>query len=189
MRRHARPEEIHVLSGEGARGERPGVDHYELARSRKDRVDRHQQEHGVDTVITDQRRKRARDAGDRHVERLSAHCKVALGDRVTPLIVVRDDAERPSPLRLTDRAPVEAVDAWSASARIDRHDHAARPVGRRGHRRGAYELVRDRERGAWRNHLARKWRRVDAVVVDRQRIGERGALPFAASDLERRRSG
>ena len=66
VRRHTRPEEIHVLSGEGTRGERSGVDHHELARSRKDRVDRHQQEHGVDAVITDQRRERARDAGDRH---------------------------------------------------------------------------------------------------------------------------
>src|SRR6266545_2290356 len=66
MRGDARPEQVDVLAGERARGQGSRVDHDELARRWKDSVDRHQQEDGVDAVITDQRRERARDAGDRH---------------------------------------------------------------------------------------------------------------------------
>src|SRR5438270_5888741 len=46
-RRDPRPEERHVLRGECASRERAGVDHDELARRGKDRVDRHQAEDRV----------------------------------------------------------------------------------------------------------------------------------------------
>jgi len=54
-------EEHDVLRGKGARGERARVDHHQLARSREDGVDRHQQEHRIDAVVADERRNRAGD--------------------------------------------------------------------------------------------------------------------------------
>src|SRR3954465_614157 len=68
--RHVRPaagldavaEEHDVLRGEGARGERARIDHHQLAGSREDRVDRHQQEDRVDAVVADEGRN---GAGDR----------------------------------------------------------------------------------------------------------------------------
>ena len=59
-------EERHVLAGERPGGERAAVGHHELARGRKDRVEGHQAEHGVDAVIPDRRGDRARNAGEEH---------------------------------------------------------------------------------------------------------------------------
>src|SRR6266540_813677 len=64
--RDPRPEEVDVLPGERRRGQRTRVDHDELARRWKHGVDRHQEEDGVDAVVSDQRGEGARDAGDRH---------------------------------------------------------------------------------------------------------------------------
>src|SRR5690348_7807570 len=49
-------EEDDVLRGERTRGECARVDHYQLARGREDRVDRHQHEDGVHAVVADERR-------------------------------------------------------------------------------------------------------------------------------------
>src|SRR6266508_3444830 len=62
----AGPEEIDELRRERPGGQRPGVDHDELARSRERGVDRNQQKDGVEAVVSDQRGQEARDAGDRH---------------------------------------------------------------------------------------------------------------------------
>ena len=75
-----RPEQHDVRVGESPGRDGSGVEHCQLTRRRQHRGDDHQQEHGVDAVITDQRRERARDAGDRHAERLPAQSEVALGD-------------------------------------------------------------------------------------------------------------
>ena len=61
-----RSEENDVLAGEGTGGKGASVEHHQLARRRKDRVDRHQHEYGVEPVIADQRCHGARQGGEHH---------------------------------------------------------------------------------------------------------------------------
>src|SRR5205823_5577250 len=77
-RRDPRSEERHVLGRERAGRERAGVDHDELARRREDRVDRHQGEDGVQTVVADEGGDRPGDARDEHRRSLSARDRYGL---------------------------------------------------------------------------------------------------------------
>src|SRR5262245_17570181 len=59
-------EQDDVLAGQGARGEDARIEHHELARGRKDRVDQHQREHGVQPVVADEVGQGAREGGQQH---------------------------------------------------------------------------------------------------------------------------